>query len=120
MKSSRKKRANADGPSAIGARLRPLGFERYADYLASEHWREVRKRYRESDRPQRCKCGAEGTQLHHTTYVRLGRESLTDLVLLCENCHRRRHGLSKRADPAELAAFLAELSTYSFKAKRLR
>lgn len=80
-----------DGPSSIGARLRLLGYQKYADYLASEHWQHVKQRYRESDRPQKCSCGARATDLHHLTYVRLGREKLADLEALCRDCHRKRH-----------------------------
>lgn len=81
-----------DGTSSISARLRPLGFERYADYLASDHWQDLRRRYRESDLPQSCKCGAPANALHHKTYVRLGEELLTDLEALCHGCHRVAHG----------------------------
>jgi 5-methylcytosine-specific restriction endonuclease McrA len=30
-------------------------------------------------------------ELHHRTYERLGRELITDLELLCEQCHRSKH-----------------------------
>lgn len=82
-------------PSVIEGQLRPLGYGRYAEYLASDHWRDVKRAYRESDRPQRCKCGTAGRHLHHLTYERLGAELLTDLLLLCEDCHRRIHGIRR-------------------------
>ena len=81
-----------DDPSSLSARLRPLGFFRYKDYLRSDHWREVRDRYRASDLSQACRCGAEKVALHHKTYVRLGQEELTDLEPLCSRCHRAEHG----------------------------
>jgi hypothetical protein len=80
-----------DGPASIPARLQRLGFARYADYLASEHWLDVRRRYAASDRPQRCACGKARHALHHLTYVRLGCELLEDLVAVCDPCHRRLH-----------------------------
>ncbi len=135
-------------PSFIGGRLSPLGFTNYAEYLASEHWQDVRRLYRESDRPQRCRCGARGAHLHHLTYERLGAELLTDLLLLCQPCHERIHRAEprkeqrrshperkrkhkhkrhkrprkrkNRASPAELAAFLEACSAYEFKVHRLR
>lgn len=82
--------------STISGRLRDLGYSTYADYLASDHWQNVRRRYRESDRPQRCSCGAAGHSLHHLTYERLGRERLADLELVCDACHRRRHDKRER------------------------
>jgi len=88
-----------DGPSTIAGRLRPLGYKIYAEYLASDHWRDIHKRYRQSNRPQRCACGAVGTQLHHLTYVRLGAERLDDLILVCKRCHRQIHHKSPRSSP---------------------
>ena len=77
--------------------FRALGFKSYAAYLRSNHWEQVKRRYRESDRPQRCPCGARAADLHHLTYERIGREELTDLIALCRDCHRKTH--RKRDDP---------------------
>lgn len=74
--------------STIPGRVRDLGYESYAAYLCSGHWKDVRRRYSESDRPQDCKCGRPGTQLHHLTYERLGAEEMTDLEAMCKGCHR--------------------------------
>jgi hypothetical protein len=39
-------------------------------------------------RDGRCRdCGRRGTEAHHLTYERVGRERLSDLVLLCKRCH---------------------------------
>jgi hypothetical protein len=81
--------------STISGRLCELGYDRYRDYLASEHWRQLRRRYRESDLPQTCKCGAPGRDLHHLTYERLGSEHLEDLALICGKCHRAEHRKKK-------------------------
>lgn len=77
--------------------FRALGFKTYTAYLRSHHWAEVKRRYRESDRPQRCVCGARADDLHHLTYARIGSEELTDLIALCRGCHRKTH--RKRDDP---------------------
>lgn len=79
--------------SEIGAKLQSLGYERYADYLLSVHWVEMRRRMLAG---RRCGCGARATQLHHLTYERLGDELPTDLEPLCERCHRGRHSLRPR------------------------
>lgn len=69
----------------------------YADYLASEHWQAVRRRYFASmSTAKRCACGKRGRALHHLTYVRLGSERLSDLVLICDDCHREAHGLDRQ------------------------
>lgn len=68
----------------------------YRDYLQTEHWQDVRRRYKES-RFGRWGCqvcgGRDGLQLHHKTYKRVGRERLTDLIYLCSNCHEKAHEL---------------------------
>lgn len=91
-------RVVATGPdtSRIGGKLQRLGFRNYAEYLASDHWRELRERYRASDRPQFCECGSRKVSLHHLTYERLGAERLTDLIAVCRDCHRKLHGRRKR------------------------
>ena len=59
----------------------------------------LRRRYRESDRPQNCICGeTERLQLHHLTYERVGAERLDDLTPLCANCHAMIHELERRGE----------------------
>lgn len=72
-------------------RLRELGYRNYPAYLQSAAWRDVRQRYRASDLPQVCMCGDPDVQLHHTTYERVGRELLEDLIPLCQPCHTQAH-----------------------------
>ena len=80
------------------ARLRGLGYKSYPHYLASRHWIELRRRYRESDLPQECICGEEHVQLHHLTYERIGAEDLADLTPLCKRCHAMAHALEWRRE----------------------
>lgn len=77
--------------SVIGGRLLKLGYKRYAEYLDSGHWAQMRSRYLIG---RRCACGKLATQLHHLTYENLGAETQTDFEALCDRCHRGRH--SKR------------------------
>jgi hypothetical protein len=100
----------ADGPGSIGGHLRRLGYPvgaNYADYLASEHWKKTRKRYFASRATaQQCACGNPGRALHHKTYVRLGAERLSDLELVCDDCHKALHAkepkrVSKKATGAK-------------------
>lgn len=74
-------------------RLRELGYDTYSAYLSSSAWRDVKARYRASDLPQICMCGETKVQLHHTTYERVGREELEDLIPLCHDCHATAHDL---------------------------
>lgn len=76
--------------STIAGRIRELGFERYADYLASPHWEDVRQRFYAVN-PRQCACGSKAVALHHRTYERLGAERLEDLEAVCRKCHRDRH-----------------------------
>ena len=83
-------------------RLSMLGFRSYLDYLESDHWKDMKARYRASVRPepgyreqglpQTCiVCRDVNVDLHHKTYQRLGEEKLTDLVPLCRNHHDQLH-----------------------------
>lgn len=74
----------------------------YEDYLESPWWQGCRERAleRAGFRCERCGQGAP-LNVHHRTYVRLGRELPEDLEVLCRGCHREEHGLP-REEPAAL------------------
>ena len=70
----------------------------YAEYLDTEHWKTTRKRFWESKLHNGAcySCGSkEKLQVHHKTYRRIGKERLTDLCLLCDECHGRTHELDR-------------------------
>jgi hypothetical protein len=77
--------------------LRKLGYASYAEYLASEHWQNIRATWKPREvRDGRAACefclSSDRTlALHHKTYRRLGRELSTDLFLICNVCHERTH-----------------------------
>ena len=80
----------------IGERLRILGFKTLAEYRMSPLWAETKRRMTlESKRPKVCEaCGeAVGLSLHHRSYKTLGKEKLSHLCWLCENCHEMVHKL---------------------------
>lgn len=65
-----------------------FGYVNYTEYLNSEHWKLKREQYKQSTRPQFCvMCGEEDYVLHHTSYKNVGKEPLSDLLPLCNNCH---------------------------------
>lgn len=93
-------RAELHSPEAIAALLTLANRAQsevtvitYRDYLRSEAWQE--KRQQKFDqvgrRCERCS-STTGIQVHHATYERLGHESLSDIEVLCDNCHAAQHG----------------------------
>ncbi len=83
-------------------KLKKLGFDSYKDYLKSEHWINLRKRFYNSKKVKKMKeihnkvlcefCyGNENLNLHHRTYKRIGNERLDDLVVVCKECHYHIH-----------------------------
>lgn len=67
--------------------------EEYQKYLQSDHWKDVKERFRQSKRPKHCLiCNNEQIELHHVSYSKLGNERIDrDIVPLCRNCHQKLH-----------------------------
>lgn len=65
----------------------------YKDYLKSEYWQKTRLEAlkRAGYRCQLC-ASDKGLQVHHNNYSRLGCELPSDLVVLCDGCHKKHHG----------------------------
>lgn len=67
----------------------------YVEHLASVDWQVVR-----ADVLQRAQYRCEecslpwGLQVHHKTYENLGHETLDDLICLCNDCHKKTHGIA--------------------------
>lgn len=72
----------------------PTKRQRYALYLQSPIWKAKRLTILE-DRGYKCEnCQSRRSlQVHHLTYVRVGKELPEDLRLLCRNCHEKVHGI---------------------------
>lgn len=72
----------------------------YTDYLKSEHWQDLRRRYWASKLHDRtcyaCHAGSKPLEVHHKTYKRIGHERLNDLCLLCRDCHQSAHDWDKQ------------------------
>ena len=90
---------------------------RYERHIRSSQWKKMRKDIlRMRDRCEGC-----GTrkflEVHHKTYERLGRESPSDLEVVCKTCHeiadreRAQQGIARSAR----AKFAAALETYATK-----
>lgn len=93
---------------SIGHQLYGMGYKSYEEYLASPHWLAFKAKYAGSGRPTACAvCGCHPTELHHTTYLRLGCERLDDVTPLCRTHHERVHWWLKengrRVEATEMA-----------------
>ena len=68
----------------------------YPKYLQSSVWQAKRERVLRRDKHTCQTCRQQATEVHHQTYQNVGNESLTELVSLCQRCHRRIHKVRKR------------------------
>jgi hypothetical protein len=69
--------------------------EMYRQYLQSEGWKKKRLEAI-SYYGQKCnRCGEFGNDVHHKTYKRIGDELLSDLEVLCRECHQVHHAVER-------------------------
>jgi hypothetical protein len=109
------------GPGSLGPRLKILGYNNYSSYLSGTHWRSLREFYID-ERGISCtgECGRDGTQLHHKTYERLGKELLDDLVLLCSDCHSSLHKREHMAIKGGMSTALRRIIKQNKKSRGIR
>ena len=68
--------------------------EEYRRYLKTDHWKETRAEALKRGHYKCHDCGATANlQVHHLTYARRGHERQSDLVVVCDKCHKKRHGI---------------------------
>lgn len=71
----------------------------YASYIRSKAWKKKSDAAKMKAGEVCAKCGkAAALDTHHKTYVRLGREKNSDLVVLCRRCHALEHGIHNEDD----------------------
>ena len=67
---------------------------RYRQFIKTQYWGYVRRLKLEQQHT--CEnCGGNDTlQVHHKTYLNHYNEHLhlNDLIVLCKNCHKKKHG----------------------------
>jgi 5-methylcytosine-specific restriction endonuclease McrA len=72
----------------------------YAEYLKTEHWREVRER---ALRLAGHKCDlcskTQYLRVHHRTYEHRGFEFDEDVRVLCDDCHKTHHNVMPEPPP---------------------
>ena len=70
----------------------------YQDYLLSDHWKDVRRRFWAS-KLHNGSCfvcsSKDKLQVHHKSYKRIGKEKMGDLILLCGKCHKETHDFDR-------------------------
>lgn len=66
--------------------------QQYAEYMRSPAWRQLRQQALKVAGHRCQKCGVSKwsaiLEVHHLTYERFKQENLSDLIVLCENCHK--------------------------------
>jgi hypothetical protein len=84
----------------------PDGKEKYHAYLCSREWSLKRRAVKDRAEGWCERCGVNDVDcVHHLTYSRVYRESLDDLVGLCDQCHRYIHGHSDKCPLEEVREF---------------
>jgi len=68
----------------------------YLDYISSDVWKAKAYDAREKAGNKCQLCNSPYyLRVHHRTYDRLGRETISDLITLCSNCHSKFHNKGK-------------------------
>ena len=69
-----------------------MTYQTYQEYIQSPAWQRKARAVKEQAGVCAVCTRTTGLEVHHRTYVRLGREHPSDLVVLCERHHRLIHG----------------------------
>ena len=66
----------------------------YNEYLQTEYWKKLRLQILERAL-YKCELCYSSNKLnvHHKTYEQKGEELLTDLICLCNRCHKKFHNI---------------------------
>ena len=85
----------------------------YNEYIQSDEWKEKSRNAKERAK-YRCQlCNKKGNDstlhTHHNTYDRLLLEDDTDLIVLCNGCHKKHHGIE-----LENESIFDEISDFDF------
>lgn len=77
-----------------------MGFseQEYFNYMNSPQWAEIKAKRKAIDGGKCCMCGStQDLQIHHLTYRNFTQESpWTDVLTLCESCHKNVHVMMNR------------------------
>lgn len=73
-----------------------LSAKSYPEYIRSRQWKQRAAAMiaRANFRCQRCG-SPRALNVHHLTYAHLGDEWAEDLIVLCNSCHKKEHGIEE-------------------------
>lgn len=88
---------NKDGIDKNRSFLLLSKLESYKDYLKTYDWNETRKVVLKETNYKCQLCGAKNVKLnvHHNTYENIGNEHREDLIVLCDDCHKKFHNIEQ-------------------------
>jgi len=72
--------------------------DKYRAYLLSPTWAAIKLDllHARGQRCERCQKKTKYLQVHHLTYARIFKEEPEDLLLVCDKCHKKEHGITKK------------------------
>jgi len=74
--------------------------EGYAEYLKSDHWKQLRRIVLRRDKCRCQECHKFGWQVHHRFYRDDWEDAQPeDCVTLCRRCHEKQHGIAAQNRP---------------------
>jgi hypothetical protein len=74
--------------------MRMVGRTKHKAYLESDWWAQLRRKIMIKFNGVCQDCSGTAYEVHHTTYANVGNEKEEkDLIPLCGECHRKRHGI---------------------------
>jgi 5-methylcytosine-specific restriction endonuclease McrA len=96
---------NSDGVTAQqrGKHSKKCRVKWYEPYRHTDHWRRLKDDALQHCFYQCCLCVSRTSlQMHHKHYASLGREQLSDVSILCDNCHDKSHAMLGVCIPTEM------------------
>ena len=94
-------------------------YANYPEYLKSNHWLKVKVEYKKKFVYKCSMCDkTDALQLHHTTYERIGKERLDDLVYLCQHCHTLIHKVDSKEKLTDLNTMIKQYRKKNRRKKR--
>ena len=88
---------NKDGIDKNRSFLLLSKLESYKDYLKTYDWNETRKVVLKEANYKCQLCGIKNVKLnvHHNTYENIGNEHRENLIVLCDDCHKKFHNIEQ-------------------------
>ena len=85
---------------------------KYEQYILSSDWKK-RREWTLIFWGHRCALcfSTKNIEVHHRTYERLGNELITDLIVLCDDCHAKHHGINRTYGTEHISETLARVYT---------